>query len=120
MGRPRLIRSLLRNSAEPQFSTIPTLDEWKNLWALWDTRDIGHDPTNDATPEADRFASQVLVLLGSHSSVRRRENRSVIAGYLTGLEQFLGYSPFKVTKGAAHRARILQGKVDWLDVPCQI
>ena len=35
-------------------------------------RDIGHDPANDATPEADRFASQMLVLLGSHSSVRRR------------------------------------------------
>jgi hypothetical protein len=35
-------------------------------------RDIGHDPANDAAPETDRFASQMLVLLGSHSSVRHR------------------------------------------------
>ena len=37
-------------------------------------RNIGHDPANDATPETDRFASQVLVLLGPHSSVRCPEN----------------------------------------------
>jgi len=46
-------------------------------------RDIGHDPVSDATPETDRFASQMLVLLGSHSGVRPRETLGFIAAYLT-------------------------------------
>ena len=32
------------NSGGPQFPTIPTLDEWRNLWALSDTVTLGMIP----------------------------------------------------------------------------
>ena len=36
-GPPAPYTFPLSNSVEPRFPAIPALDEWKNLWALWDT-----------------------------------------------------------------------------------
>jgi len=43
-GPPASYTFPINNSVEPRFPTIPTLDEWNNMWALWDTVTLGMIP----------------------------------------------------------------------------
>jgi hypothetical protein len=68
--------------AEPQFPTIPTLDEWKNLWALWDAVTLGMIPPTMLHQKPIDLRHKCLFYLG-HIPAYAAVERSFIAAYLT-------------------------------------
>ena len=58
---------------EPRFPTIPALDEWKNLWALWDIVTLGMIPPTMLHQKPIDLRHKCLFYLGHIPAYASRE-----------------------------------------------